>query len=116
MLRLIGLVIVTAWLPLGEVDGQSVTQELEYLRDQPQLPLALPPPTYPKGAQVDAHVGDSLALVELYNSTGGSSTWKNRSGWLEGPVAQWHGISLTNQGRVRQISLRENGFVWTVTH
>ena len=109
MLRLIGLVIVAAWLPLGEVDGQSVTQELEYLRDQQQLPLTLPPPAYLEGAQVDAHEGDSLALVEFYKSTSGSSTWTNRTGWLEGPVSQWHGISLTNQGRVRQIYLQGNG-------
>ena len=109
MLRLIGLVVVAAWLPLGEVGGQSLTQELEYLRDQQQLPLTLPPPAYPKGVQVDAHEGDSLVLVELYNSTGGGSSWSNRSGWLEDPVAQWHGIALTNQGRVRQIHLRRNG-------
>ena len=109
MLRLIGLVIVAAWVPLGEVDGQSLTQELEYPRDQPQLPLTLPPPAYLEGAQVDAHVGDSLALVKFYNSTGGSSTWTNRTGWLEGPVSQWHGIALTNQGRVIRITLASNG-------
>lgn len=50
-------------------------------------------------AQVNA--GDSLALVDLYNSTDGAH-WTNNSGWLKGPVWTWFGISVENN-RVTQI-------------
>jgi Leucine-rich repeat (LRR) protein len=44
-------------------------------------------------AQVD--VNDSLALVDLYNSTNGPS-WHNHSGWLTtDPVSTWEGITVT---------------------
>ncbi len=46
-------------------------------------------------AQVD--VGDSLALVDLYNSTGGTN-WTNNTNWLTGkPVNEWHGIKVENR-------------------
>ena len=70
--------------------------------------FSLPPPEYPAGAQVDAHEGDSLALVAFYNATGGPSTWLNRSGWLQAPVSEWHGISLDGSGRVTVIKLNQN--------
>ena len=38
-----------------------------------------------------AHVGDSLALVELYNSTQGNG-WTTKTGWLQAPVSEWYGI------------------------
>jgi len=37
---------------------------------------------------------DSLALVDLYNSTNGSA-WINHTNWLTGPVSSWYGISVT---------------------
>lgn len=50
---------------------------------------------------------DSLALVDLYNSTDGAH-WINRENWLTSePVATWHGITVED-GRVYEISLVEN--------
>ncbi|MDZ7876198.1 MAG: hypothetical protein U5L45_00930, partial [Saprospiraceae bacterium] len=44
--------------------------------------------------------GDSLALVDLYNSTNGAN-WTNK--WnLAQPMTSWYGITLTN-GRVTRI-------------
>lgn len=40
-------------------------------------------------AQVN--VKDSLALVDLYNSTDGAH-WTNNSGWLKGSVSSWFGV------------------------
>src|SRR5438105_4616827 len=37
---------------------------------------------------------DSLALVDLYNSTNGAG-WNDNSGWLTGPVTTWSGITIT---------------------
>ncbi len=42
-------------------------------------------------AQVDRD--DSLALVNIYNNTGGSD-WTNNSGWLNTDVAQWYGVTV----------------------
>lgn len=50
---------------------------------------------------------DSLALVDLYNSTGGSN-WINSTNWLTSkPVSEWYGISVYNN-RVNTISLANN--------
>ena len=49
---------------------------------------------------------DSLALIALYNSTNGDSTWITK--WnTSDAVSDWHGITLS-QGRVLEISLRAN--------
>ena len=43
---------------------------------------------------------DSLALVELYNSTGGSRIGENKTNWLtSSPVSEWYGVTVT-AGRV----------------
>src|SRR5678810_1485540 len=55
-------------------------------------------------AQVD--LNDSLALVDLYNSTDGPH-WKNNSGWLSGPIQNWYGITVY-LNRVFQILLPGN--------
>jgi len=47
-------------------------------------------------------VQDSLALVDLYDSTGGSN-WTHNNNWLTGPVSTWYGIAVS-EGRVTQIS------------
>ena len=53
---------------------------------------------------------DSLALVDLYNSTNGTG-WINHSNWLTtSPVSTWYGITVAN-GRVTQISLNRNKLV-----
>ena len=49
---------------------------------------------------------DSLALVALYDSTGGDS-WINNSNWKSGPVSTWYGIILSND-RVLKIWLPNN--------
>ncbi|HCR49448.1 MAG TPA: hypothetical protein DIW24_07460, partial [Bacteroidetes bacterium] len=44
-------------------------------------------------AQPTVSEADSLALVALYNSTGGAN-WTNKTGWLKDPVSQWYGITI----------------------
>ncbi|NOY97481.1 MAG: T9SS type A sorting domain-containing protein [Chlorobi bacterium] len=71
---------------------------------------------FPKGstsnqkALVDS--GDSLALVALYNSTGGDN-WENNSNWLSGNVKEWYGIKLA-AGRVYEINLPGNNLDGTL--
>jgi len=51
---------------------------------------------------------DSLALVDLYNSTNGAS-WHYHNNWLSGPVKSWYGITLTDGNkRVSAIVLSGN--------
>ena len=52
------------------------------------------------------NVTDSLALVDLYNSTNGPG-WVNNTNWLSGPVFTWYGITVTN-GSVTYIFLQSN--------
>ncbi len=53
-----------------------------------------------------ANAQDSLALVDLYNSTDGAH-WTNR--WdLEAPVYTWHGVRLDTEGRVVRLGLKSN--------
>ena len=51
-------------------------------------------------------VGDSLALVALYNDTDGPN-WVNNDNWLSGPVSTWYGV-LVDGGRVTAIVLDRN--------
>ncbi len=44
-------------------------------------------------SKAQVNKGDSLALVDLYNSTNGVQ-WTNNSGWLQGPVSSWVGLRL----------------------
>jgi hypothetical protein len=50
---------------------------------------------------------DSLALVDVYNSNGGTS-WTNSTDWLITPVASWYGVTTTD-GRVTHLKLAANG-------
>jgi len=52
------------------------------------------------------NVQDSLALVDLYNSTDGAN-WTNNDNWLQAPIATWYGITVTGT-RVTDIDLRAN--------
>ena len=52
------------------------------------------------------NVKDSLALIDLYNSTNGSG-WYNKTNWLTGPVKTWYGITLENKS-VTEINLYAN--------
>jgi Leucine-rich repeat (LRR) protein len=49
---------------------------------------------------------DSLALVALYNATGGPS-WTKKDNWLTGPVSTWHGIGA-DSCNVLSINLNGN--------
>jgi gliding motility-associated-like protein len=60
-------------------------------------------------AQVVA--SDSLALVEIYNSTGGA-TWTHHENWLSGPVPTWFGITVSNK-RVTKLELCTDCYVAT---
>ncbi|MCH8838343.1 MAG: T9SS type A sorting domain-containing protein [Candidatus Marinimicrobia bacterium] len=57
---------------------------------------------------------DSLALVALYNSTGGAN-WTDNSGWLEpdSALASWYGVTISN-GRVDELRLRDNNLSGTI--
>ncbi|MBN1183827.1 MAG: T9SS type A sorting domain-containing protein [Bacteroidales bacterium] len=52
---------------------------------------------------------DSLALVALYDSTGGDS-WTNNTGWKSDTMGAWYGITLAD-GHVISISLVNNNLV-----
>jgi len=52
---------------------------------------------------------DSLALVALYNATGGPN-WTNP--WnLNAPITSWDGLEMSNEGCVTEIFLSENNLV-----
>ncbi len=59
---------------------------------------------------------DSLALLALYNATGGSE-WNDKEGWNEGrggpPVRDWSGISVTGN-RVTKLELPNNNLTGTI--
>ena len=55
---------------------------------------------------------DSLALVDLYNSTNGDK-WINNNGWLKEPVSKWYGIASSN-GRIISIILIKNNLSGTI--
>ncbi len=50
---------------------------------------------------VPANEADSLILVAFYNSTEG---WEDLT-WLEGPVKDWNGVTLDENGRVIKLEL-----------
>ena len=56
---------------------------------------------------------DSLALVALYEATGGPS-WANDENWLAGPVGTWHGVSVNAEGRVFRLQLVSNNLNGTL--
>ncbi len=57
---------------------------------------------------------DSLALVDLYNSTDGPN-WVEpyKSDWLSGPISEWPGLLMTN-GRVTYLSLANANLTGTI--
>lgn len=63
--------------------------------------------TAAKSQVVPANEQDSLALVDLYMNTDGAS-WVDNSNWLDGPVSDWFGVILDEQGRVISIQLDQN--------
>ena len=67
--------------------------------------------TYSLFAQA-CNVQDSLALVDLYDSTDGKN-WLDQTGWFKGPVSTWNGIKEQN-GRVVKILLIYNALKGTI--
>lgn len=47
-----------------------------------------------KQINAQVNVQDSLALVDLYNSTNGPGWSPYYSSWLNGPVSSWEGVFL----------------------
>lgn len=59
------------------------------------------------------NVQDSLALVDLYNSTGGSQ-WTNRTNWLSSaPLSTWYGVKAPG-GRVTGLVIATNNLTGTL--
>ncbi|HET7117907.1 MAG TPA: T9SS type A sorting domain-containing protein, partial [Hanamia sp.] len=55
-----------------------------------------------------ANKTDSLALVDLYNSTNGAG-WTNHNNWLTtAPLSTWYGVILDNNNRVIRLDLPGN--------
>ncbi len=63
-------------------------------------------------ANAQVPVKDSLALVDLYNSTDGAH-WLNNKNWLTAKISNWEGIVLTND-RVSAIYLSGNNLKGTI--
>ncbi len=64
-------------------------------------------------AQVDLQ--DSMALVDLYNSTNGPG-WKVKTNWLTSkPITSWYGVTITYTGTsVYELYLGDNNLVGTL--
>lgn len=62
-----------------------------------------------------ANVSDSLALVNLYDSTNGPG-WLHNTNWLTGPVRSWYGITIDGNGRVTTMRLFANGLNGRLPH
>ncbi len=66
----------------------------------------------PSLAQVN--VSDSLALVDLYNSTNGAN-WNKHTNWLTtSPVSTWFGVLTDEFNRVNDLELSGNNLVGTL--
>ena len=60
------------------------------------------------GPAVPVSAADSLALVSLYNATGGPN-WTNNTNWLsDRPLGEWYGVSTGADERVSNLNLRSN--------
>jgi len=59
-----------------------------------------------------ANTQDSLALVDLYNSTNGSK-WVNNTNWLMTSVDRWYGVTV-RFGRVVQLQLFNNNLIGNI--
>lgn len=68
--------------------------------------LGISPSRIPVAAQ------DSLALVSLFNATGGQS-WHDRTNWLAGRLKNWKGVDIVN-GRVIHLILTDNNLTGSI--
>ena len=54
------------------------------------------------------------ALRDFYEAADGGS-WSNNDGWLSGrPLAEWHGVTVNEDGEVTHLALRDNNLVGTL--
>ena len=63
------------------------------------------------------HKADSLALVAIFNATGGASNWHADRVWdLTQPVKDWYNVKLNEEGRVTQVNLPKGTITkeWTL--
>ena len=52
------------------------------------------------------HKADSLALVAIFNATGGAENWHADRVWdLTKPIKDWYNVKLNDAGRVTQVNL-----------
>ena len=67
-----------------------------------------------EGAAALVDPDDSLALVALFNSTGGPD-WNSNAGWLapDQPVSNWYGVTVQSN-RVTSVSLASNNLSGTL--
>lgn len=61
---------------------------------------------FSQATSIAANTKDSLALVDLYNSTNGPN-WRYNTNWLTGPLRDWFGVVVSN-ARVTQLTLDNN--------
>jgi Leucine-rich repeat (LRR) protein len=52
---------------------------------------------------------DSVALVALYDSTGGTG-WSTKTNWLSGRLSTWYGVTVSG-GRVSKVILNNNNLI-----
>ncbi len=65
-------------------------------------------------ATAQVNIQDSLALVDLYNSTNGPG-WRNHTNWLTiQPINSWYGVVLVQNGRVVWLELKNNKLIGSV--
>jgi RHS repeat-associated protein len=88
--------------PAVEDESPSKKQKSSSAVNVPVISFALVPPA-PGTFNL---YSDSLALVDLYNSTNGPQ-WTNKTNWLVGKVSTWYGITVTTS-RVVKINLPNN--------
>ncbi len=56
-------------------------------------------------------VSDSLALVAIYNATGGAN-WTDNTNWLTAPVPTWKGVAVDpTMGRITTLTLNDNNLI-----
>ena len=66
-------------------------------------------------ANAQINIQDSLALVDLYNSTDGPN-WTRNDRWLsEYPVSTWYGVTVYNY-RVYWLDLHKNKLKGQIRH
>jgi len=57
---------------------------------------------------------DSLALIDLYDSTNGAN-WSNNTNWLSSkPISTWYGVVTDTSGRVKELKLGINNLNGTI--